>query len=77
MSADQSEKWKCEACDGTGMAVPDCETCGGYGWVDDERDGGTMSCPDCGGDKCDACSGSGEKPLAESASVKTTEGSCS
>lgn len=56
------EDWKCEACDGTGMLVPDCETCSGAGWVDDEEDGGTMTCPECDGDKCDVCHGSGEKP---------------
>jgi DnaJ-class molecular chaperone len=58
------DDWKCEACDGTGMAVPDCEECSGNGWVDDEEDGGTMTCPSCNGNKCDTCGGSGEKPLA-------------
>lgn len=56
------EDWICTACDGSGMAVPDCETCDGRGWVDDEEDGGTMMCPDCDGDKCDTCGGSGERP---------------
>lgn len=27
-----------------------CPTCDGNGWVYDEEDGGTMTCPDCGGD---------------------------
>lgn len=53
--------WKCTECGGTGMAVPDCETCAGNGWVDDPDDGGTMTCPDCLGDKCEACGGSGER----------------
>jgi hypothetical protein len=58
----QPDDWKCEACNGTRMAVPDCETCEGNGWVYDEEDGGTMCCPDCGGDECDVCHGTGEKP---------------
>lgn len=62
MAKPQNEDWKCVACDGTGMAVPDCEACEGTGWVDDEKDGGTMTCPECNGDKCDQCGGSGEKP---------------
>lgn len=57
-------KFMCKACDGTGQAVPDCETCDGQGWVEDDEDGGTMTCPDCGDDKCDHCHGSGEDPAA-------------
>lgn len=53
-------EWACTECQGTGVAVPDCETCDGNGWVDDEEDGGTMTCPDCLGDRCEACNGSGE-----------------
>lgn len=56
------EDWKCTECDGTGMAVPDCEECNGNGSVDDPSDGGTMMCPECDGDKCEACHGSGERP---------------
>jgi hypothetical protein len=53
------EDWKCEPCNGTGKAVPDCETCEGNGWVDDP-DGGTMTCPDCDDEKCEVCRGTGE-----------------
>lgn len=52
---------KCEVCNGTRMAVPDCEKCEGNGWVYDPT-GGTMCCPECGGDECEACDGTGEKP---------------
>lgn len=59
--AAEPEDLDCPACNGTGMAVPDCESCNGNGWVDDEEDGGTMTCPECNGDKCDTCDGTGEK----------------
>jgi DnaJ-class molecular chaperone len=57
-------EWACTACEGTGQAVPDCEACDGHGWVDDEDEGGTMTCPECLDDKCESCKGSGEKPVA-------------
>lgn len=57
----RNKDWKCEACEGTGMAVSDCETCGGNGWVGDPSDGGTMTCPECLDDKCEACDGTGER----------------
>lgn len=44
-AAPQVEDWKCTECEGTGMAFPDCDTCSGNGWVEDDKDGGTMSCP--------------------------------
>lgn len=56
------DDWKCTACEGTGKAVPDCECCDGNGWIDDEKDGGTMTCPDCLDDRCEICGGTGEKP---------------
>lgn len=55
------DDFKCRACDGTGMDEPDCSLCTGKGWVDDPR-GGTMTCPNCDGDKCSRCNGSGEEP---------------
>lgn len=61
MAVPKIEDWKCEVCDGTGQAVPDCETCSGNGWVDDPEDGGTMTCPDCLDDKCESCGGSKER----------------
>ena len=59
--APENEDWKCEACDGTGMAEPECECCQGNGWVDDPDDGGTMTCPECFGEKCAECGGNGER----------------
>jgi DnaJ-class molecular chaperone len=62
--------WECPDCKGTGAVDPECEACGGDGWVEDEEDGGTMTCPECLGEKCPACNGSGEKPV----SVSSPEG---
>lgn len=60
-------EWKvCEACDGTGYAHDECPTCERNGWVDDPK-GGTMTCPDCGGDAaayCGVCEGEGYVPVA-------------
>lgn len=53
--------FECRECDGTGQAVHDCEACQGNGWVEDEEDGGTMTCPECFDDKCDRCNGTGER----------------
>lgn len=61
----EEEEWRCAECDGTGKALPDCETCGGDGWIEDEEDGGTMTCPDCQDEACDICRGTGEKPVEE------------
>jgi hypothetical protein len=58
----EDEDWTCTECDGTGMLMPNCPKCAGDGWVDDPSDGGTMVCPECGGDKCETCDGTGEKP---------------
>lgn len=54
-----AEPLRCESCDGTGRAAPDCHTCAGAGWVDDPEDGGTMTCPQCDDEMCDVCGGSG------------------
>lgn len=59
--APTTDDFKCEACDGSGQAEPNCEGCCGTGWVDDPEDGGTMTCPDCLDEKCERCQGSGEK----------------
>ncbi len=58
---DKSEDFddECPDCEGTGMLDHTCETCAGVGWVDDPK-GGTMSCPECGGDDCPSCSGTGQ-----------------
>ncbi len=48
-------RYDCPFCKGTGMANPDCETCEGNGWVEDEEDGGTKVCPDCDGEECQEC----------------------
>lgn len=56
------EPKECGNCNGTGYLFDECETCGRNGWVDDPKDGGTMTCPDCEGEseeKCDACDGEG------------------
>jgi hypothetical protein len=45
----------CEHCQDTKLAHPDCETCEGNGWVDDPKDGGTMTCPECDGERCPHC----------------------
>lgn len=57
------EDVKCKMCDGTGMADPDCPECEGCGWVEDPENGGTMSCPECGGDECAYCDGTGRSAL--------------
>lgn len=54
-----TESVECQHCKGTCVEFPECETCGGNGWVDDPDDGGTISCPECGGEKCSTCEGSG------------------
>ena len=56
------EDWRCPDCDGTGAIDPHCEACEGNGWVEDTEDGGTMDCPECFGEKCPTCKGSGERP---------------
>jgi hypothetical protein len=30
--------------------LEECPECSGRGWVDDPSDGGTMTCPSCGGE---------------------------
>lgn len=55
----------CEECAGTGMANPNCKACDGNGWVKDEKDGGTMTCPECDNEKCCECGGDGERPCDE------------
>lgn len=45
----------CEHCEDTRLAHRDCETCEGGGWVDDEEDGGTMTCPECNAEPCPHC----------------------
>lgn len=47
----------CIFCEDTGMEYPDCETCGGWGWIEDPEDGGTMTCPECAGEPCHVCNG--------------------
>ena len=42
----EAEGCYCEHCDDRVL----CSVCGGAGWVDDPSDGGTMTCPDCGGE---------------------------
>lgn len=54
----------CTQCEGTMMEYPDCDTCGGQGWVDDPDDGGTMTCPECDAEPCSHCDGTGEEPEA-------------
>lgn len=56
------EDYDCPDCAGTGKEMPDCSECHGGGWIDDPEDGGTMTCPECGDQKCETCNGSGEKP---------------
>ena len=46
---------ECGECRGTGMAYPDCKLCEGNGWVDDPKDGGTMTCPECDCEECPFC----------------------
>ncbi len=52
----------CKRCDGTGRTHDPCDTCDSNGWIDDLEDGGTMDCPDCGGESamvCPECEGDG------------------
>ena len=60
-----SEPAACEECNGTGMKMPEgCAECDSNGWIPDERDGGTIVCPECDGgssDTCDHCDGTGEE----------------
>lgn len=50
----------CEACAATGSTHHDCEPCDGEGYVEDPSDGGTMTCPACGGHEyCPKCDGEG------------------
>jgi|AntDeeMetagen681_2_1112603.scaffolds.fasta_scaffold08533_4 DnaJ-class molecular chaperone len=54
----------CAVCDGTGYLSDECGTCGRAGWIEDDQDGGTMTCPDCDGDAdqtCDECEGTGQE----------------
>ena len=51
------EPENCDACSGSGNL--ECDTCDSAGWVDDPSDGGTMTCPDCQGEKCIECNGEG------------------
>lgn len=55
-----NDEWvECPHCSGKKMELPDCEECEGRGWVEDEELGGTMSCPECGGETCSTCGGEG------------------
>lgn len=49
----------CSECNGEGYEHQECETCGRDGWVEDPDDGGTMSCPECGGDSAEPCCAEG------------------
>lgn len=54
---------ECPHCEGSGYEYDECETCGRNGWVEDEENGGTMTCPDCEGEsstQCEECEGDGE-----------------
>lgn len=62
MTKNDPEELDCPLCHGSGLVMWDCETCEGNGWVEDSEDGGTMMCPDCDGEKCEFCMGSGEAP---------------
>lgn len=53
--SEKSLREDCPTCRGTGQAEPDCEECGGNGWVEDEEDGGTMTCPGCRDAQCEEC----------------------
>ena len=55
---------QCTQCDGQRNKFLDepCQTCGNDGWVDDDIDGGTMTCPECDGEAgqiCTDCNGEG------------------
>ena len=52
--------YTCKHCNGTGMEDPECEMCEGKGWIEDEENGGTMTCPECDGEECSECDGTGE-----------------
>ena len=42
----------CGLCSGAGVVSESrkCDECDGNGWVQDDSDGGTMTCPKCDGD---------------------------
>jgi len=61
MSAEDDD-WRCQSCNGTGKFLPNCETCQGDGWVHDDENGGTMTCPSCENEECGDCQGTGEAP---------------
>lgn len=63
--------YECDNCNDTG----ECPECGGAGWVDDEEDGGTKSCPDCedSNGKCIECGG---KPDEEDEIDNGEDGVC-
>lgn len=67
------DDWMCKHCNGSGMEAFDCSECSGDGWVDDEEDGGTMTCPECDGEKCSVCGGSGEAPEADGPAVASQD----
>ena len=53
MSVEKYPREECPHCNGTKRT--DCEKCGGWGWVEDRVDGGTMNCPKCDGAECEEC----------------------
>lgn len=50
---------ECEECAATGYLANSCGYCDFKGWVHDERDGGTMECPECRDGPCPECHGEG------------------
>lgn len=49
----------CQHCMGTGKEFPNCPTCEGMGWIEDDEYGGTMNCPECDNEDCSVCGGEG------------------
>lgn len=64
----ESRGYTCPHCKDSNLEFPDCETCGGNGWVYDPSNGGTMTCPECQCEPCHLCGDgrdAGEWCLAE------------
>lgn len=76
--SDETEWVECPHCQGKKMEFPDCASCEGAGWVEDEDDGGTMTCPECNSEPCSECDGEGlvaaEQPGASELATPSDSG---
>jgi len=54
-----TEWMDCPSCNGTKTEFPDCDVCGGRGWVYDLSDGVIKPCLECDNKPCSKCGGYG------------------